>query len=272
MPERLYSLLLRLYPARFRQEYGEEAMQLVRERLRDEQGFGARLRLWLELLADLGFSAPREHRRRGTGMAPVQLRAAGTPLFEVLESEPIRPGRFVAGTILAVAAVGLFAFLLKHGGNARMPEANWISGRALRQGSGTSTPPAQMRQATPNSAPSQLPEQPPAPLISEAEKQRVIAGVIANLRRHYANGGAAQRVAEELRAHEQAGDYATIRHGVDLADVLTREMWAASGDQNLGVMYSLGSMRTGTDEPRRGERVNLYYSIDAHFGVVIPEG
>ena len=34
MSEKIYSLLLRLYPARFRQQYGAEALQLFRDRLR----------------------------------------------------------------------------------------------------------------------------------------------------------------------------------------------------------------------------------------------
>jgi hypothetical protein len=39
MSEKLYALLLRLYPSRFRRAYGDEAQQLVRDRLRDESGF-----------------------------------------------------------------------------------------------------------------------------------------------------------------------------------------------------------------------------------------
>ena len=54
--ERLYRLCLRLYPREFRDEYGHEMSLLFRARAED-----ARLRLWLQVLGDLFFHAPREH-------------------------------------------------------------------------------------------------------------------------------------------------------------------------------------------------------------------
>lgn len=63
MSERIFASLLKLYPLRFREEYGAPAMQLFRERLQAEQGFLKRFRLWLDIIADLTVSVPREHRR-----------------------------------------------------------------------------------------------------------------------------------------------------------------------------------------------------------------
>ena len=54
--ERLYRLCLRLYPREFRDEYGHEMSLLFRARAED-----ARVRLWLQVLGDLLFHAPREH-------------------------------------------------------------------------------------------------------------------------------------------------------------------------------------------------------------------
>ena len=54
--ERIYRWLLRLYPSDFRQEYGQEMSVLFRARAAD----GA-VRLWLQVLGDLTFHAPREH-------------------------------------------------------------------------------------------------------------------------------------------------------------------------------------------------------------------
>jgi hypothetical protein len=54
--ERIYRLLLRVYPRDFRDEYGHEMSLLFRAR--EEQG---RLKLWLQVLGDLLLHAPREH-------------------------------------------------------------------------------------------------------------------------------------------------------------------------------------------------------------------
>ncbi|MGC1920245.1 MAG: hypothetical protein WA682_10165, partial [Acidobacteriaceae bacterium] len=62
MSEKLYALLFRLYPSRFRDAYAEEAMQLFRDRSRDEHGFFAAVRFWFDLLLDLSTSLPREYR------------------------------------------------------------------------------------------------------------------------------------------------------------------------------------------------------------------
>jgi putative ABC transport system permease protein len=56
-PGRLYRLLLRLYPAEFRDEYGREMSQMVRDRIAREP----RIRLWLDLALDLARTAPTEH-------------------------------------------------------------------------------------------------------------------------------------------------------------------------------------------------------------------
>jgi hypothetical protein len=64
MSEKIYAWLLKLYPVRFREEYGASASQLFREHLRAERGGFRRLRFWLDVIADLAISVPREHWRR----------------------------------------------------------------------------------------------------------------------------------------------------------------------------------------------------------------
>jgi putative ABC transport system permease protein len=61
--ERLYRLLLRCYPGEFRDDYEREMMLAFRERLSHDRGLGlgAVLRLWLQLIVDSIFRAPREH-------------------------------------------------------------------------------------------------------------------------------------------------------------------------------------------------------------------
>jgi predicted permease len=54
---KLFRALLYCYPAEFRHEYGTEMEQLFFDRLQSE----SRIRVWLEAVADLAFSAPKEH-------------------------------------------------------------------------------------------------------------------------------------------------------------------------------------------------------------------
>src|SRR5579863_6039595 len=62
MSEKIFALLLRLYPAGFRRRYGEEATRLLRDRLNDERGFARRLRLWFDLLVDCATGLPQAYR------------------------------------------------------------------------------------------------------------------------------------------------------------------------------------------------------------------
>ncbi len=66
MSEKLYRCLLSLYPSKFREEYGEHALQVFLDRSRDEQGVCLRARFWFDLLIDLFISIPAEYRRSRT--------------------------------------------------------------------------------------------------------------------------------------------------------------------------------------------------------------
>ena len=59
MSEKIYAWLLKIYPVRFREDYGTAAMQLFCDRLRAERGIFRRLRFWLDMIADLAISIPR---------------------------------------------------------------------------------------------------------------------------------------------------------------------------------------------------------------------
>jgi putative ABC transport system permease protein len=59
----IYRLLLRLYPARFREEYGGPLERQFEDDYREVRGLGARLLFWLRALADLGTSIPAEFAR-----------------------------------------------------------------------------------------------------------------------------------------------------------------------------------------------------------------
>ncbi|HVN07221.1 MAG TPA: ABC transporter permease [Bryobacteraceae bacterium] len=60
---KLYRWLLRLYPARFREEYAAPLARQFADEYREAQGAGARAILWLRALADLAMSIPAQFAR-----------------------------------------------------------------------------------------------------------------------------------------------------------------------------------------------------------------
>jgi len=116
MSEKIYSFLLWLYPARFRRQYGAEALLLFRDRLRDERGALQRLYLWFDLLTDLASGLPQAYRNRytTTTAVPAWQAVSGLPAFRTLEEEPLRPASVLLGSIFAVAALALFILVMNH--------------------------------------------------------------------------------------------------------------------------------------------------------------
>lgn len=115
MSEKLYARLLKLFPARFRDAYGEDALQLFRDRARDEKGLFPALRLWLDLLADLAISVPREYFYAEPELLAARQHSGGIPSFYVLGEESPRLGALVFGTLLSLLALATFSALLSHG-------------------------------------------------------------------------------------------------------------------------------------------------------------
>jgi hypothetical protein len=257
MSEKLYRLLLRLYPARFRKEYGEEAVQLFGDRLRHEAGFLQRLRLWMDVLMDLSLSLPREYRRAPSTIASAAPASpAGVPLFQVLEEQPPRPGTFVTGAILAFAALGVFGVLLKHGGKS-FPASFHTSLSSDMENSALSHAEAQ----TPN-RPESLDE---SFFLSQAERQRVIHAVIMDLSQYYKHPGKAQTASTEIATHEKKGDYDAIVHGDVFAATLTRQMRDAVNDPELRLVFFKEPIGLQAEEG-----APELHPIDEHFALRIP--
>ena len=126
MSEKIYACLLRLLPSHFRHAHGEAALQLFRDRARDERGLFRTLRLWLDLLADLAISIPREcrHVRPALIGTAVRQRLEGAPSFFVLEEESPGPGALMFGCAVSLVAVSVFSILLGHAGNRRPVNAS----------------------------------------------------------------------------------------------------------------------------------------------------
>ncbi len=121
MSEKIYAWLLRLFPSRFRKAYGEDALQLFRDRSRDENGFFPSLRLWLDLLADLAISAPREYYHAQPALigASAQRRLDGTPSFQILEGESPRPEALFSAALLSLVSFVAIPVLIGQGGTYR---------------------------------------------------------------------------------------------------------------------------------------------------------
>lgn len=260
MSEKLYRLLLRLYPAGFRSRYAGEAMQVFRDRLRDERGLLKRIRLWLDVLFDVFLSAPREHSRAPSRPVPS---AGGLPSFMVLEEEPLRPDKFLFGTLLALIALGTFGYLLTHGGNGvvfpGMPDQplRTAVAPALSAG-GTAEHPA----STPAGEAIHVPP------LTAAERELVIRRVIAAVRKY--DPAESQGVTEFLEEQESLDDYSGTLNGPDFATLLTRQLGGVT-------RYETVTLLCGQEPPRSsamwivpshpGERV--WQRIDDHFSVAL---
>ena len=94
-------------------------MQLFRDRYRDEKAPLSRLRLWLDLLADLAISVPREYRSVSAAVVVSQAQhlSDGTPSFYILEAEALGFRSLFYGGIASLVVYGSILVLIGHGGN-----------------------------------------------------------------------------------------------------------------------------------------------------------
>ena len=114
---RIDRALLRLYPRRFRESYGEEALQLFRDRMEEERGWLLRSRLWLDLLRDLGAIRIRGYREAAVMSAVAATgQKEGIPSFASLEVQALETRFLVWGGFLSMVFCGVVLFALQHGG------------------------------------------------------------------------------------------------------------------------------------------------------------
>src|SRR5713226_1439055 len=260
MSERIYACLLRLFPSYFREVYGDEALQLFRDRAHDEKGFFPRARLWLDLLADLAISVPRQYRyvRPALTGAAVQQRLECAPVFFVLLDESPGPGALIFGCALSMFALSLFSILLNHAGNHRpLSASTYQAGYSRPSASGQAPGDAedvimnasrvrpgeakpddsQSKALLPTDGP-RLPEALPPQLRHAAERKRLLNAVIDNLKKHYVDPEIARKTADALLAHEKNGDDDKVTDRRAFADLLTKQLREVSHDMHLEVAYS----------------------------------
>jgi hypothetical protein len=114
MSEKIYVRLLRFYPSRFRKEYEAEALQLIRDRLRDERGFFKRTRLWWDLVTDVlaGLPSAYQNSYAVTESVSFSFNAASIPSFKSLDEQPLARGSILVGGTISLIVLAAFAFFL----------------------------------------------------------------------------------------------------------------------------------------------------------------
>jgi hypothetical protein len=260
MSERIYALLFRLFPARFRARWHDDALELYRDRARNEQGLIPRLRLWLDLLADLASSLPRAYLSEDPALVPSAQAPRDTiPSFTILEDKPIRSSSFFFGTLLSLTVLTGVATLARHGGHFPILRAGsasesggvtvdpWATGRASGNDGGGSTEvigdgPASTSTTTSarKAATSviQLASKPRTRFFDSAERQRVVQGVVANLNQHYFDPAEARTIGQTLQSNERSGKYDSVDDPDAFASLLTSQLRATSHDTHFEVIFS----------------------------------
>ena len=230
MSEKIYAWLLRLYPSHFREAYGNEALQLFRDRTRDEKGFFPGLRLWLDLLADLAVSLPHAywHVQPGLVGASARQRSDGVPSFHVLKTELPHPAALLLGGGLALVILGIFPIVFSDAANKATAQQSL--------GSRLSLPPAPS-QKTEDASSKNRRATAAGPELDAASRHRVIAKATEYLKQYYIDPDVAQRTADALLAHEKSGEDDAATEGPVFAWLLTRQMNDVSRDRQLIMVY-----------------------------------
>jgi Peptidase family S41/N-terminal domain of Peptidase_S41 in eukaryotic IRBP len=234
MSEKLYAWLWRLFPRQFRDVYGEDALQLFRDRARDEATVFARLRLWLDLLSDLAVSVPRQYRytERDLFLAASTNRSSGAPTFYVLNDRKPSAGATISGCLLAMATLCVFSASIKYFGSYAV--VGTISAERNRSQSPLSQP--QLAPAGDTGSPGSAENS--RNTFDAAERSRVLEALASSLRAHYPDRAMAERVASMLLDRESDGAYDAVTGPEILAELVTKEMNQLAGDPDLVLVYS----------------------------------
>jgi hypothetical protein len=296
MLERIYVWLLRLYPAAFQKAFGNEALQLVRDRLRDERGLIARMRLCGDLVTDLAISVPREFRYAQPSLAGAQPpRLQAGPAFTILEGKPPTPASMAFAGLFAIAFFIGVGYLMGHGGGhlvlhslsmhperqlhgpgfapEHAPPQSGVSVEAANVGadnSAASTAPqtadaqaaGEPWQRAPQTATAAAGGQPALVEMDTAYTRWVIGEVAANLKDHYFDRAKAGQLADGLQSRALAGAYDRVPNDRTLAQLLTRQLRASTGDLHLEVVYDAGVLPHASDDPTAAQMARYRQAME----------
>jgi len=258
MSEKIFAWLVRLYPAPFRWKYEVEALQLYRDRLRDERGTFLRMRLYCDLIFDALIGIPQAW-RTSYGGPPISTAAAGNvsglPSFHLLKDEPLRAGSVVVGSVFSIMALVAFGLVMRLPAPHRFstaggalspveavlerlnrvvspPTGTGASGdgstSTVNGGSSQTSMPAKSGPSGSETA-----EKP----LTVRQRDQVIRAAGENLSARYFDRQKAEAAVEKLRALRKQGAYQGIVDGTKLAERLTADIRSATGDSHLNVVY-----------------------------------
>jgi len=242
MCDKLFSWLLRLYPSWFRDAYHQEALQLLHDRARDETGFIPRLRLWLDLIADLVVSLPREYSRPKPKLVAVSAGRTrnGIPEFALLRTEPPHPRVFLLGAALSLLVLFAAVMAMRHSElyTGRLPWFGPLNSSGFHDDRASSPTSAATNRALARVA-----------NLSEAERSEVLRIVVDDLKKYYVAPPMGEKMADAVLAHDKHGDYSYVTDGEWFAALLTTQLREVSHDLHLSLRYSARKLPDSIDEP-----------------------
>jgi len=238
MFDALCALLLRLYPAGFRREYGREAARLLRDRARDERGAFRRVRLLMDLAVDL--AATRLH---GWHAAPPGIaRVDGAPRFDIIEIEGPRPRALAAGTLTSVLLFASFTLLFQPTTLPTVPPQ-------LGDGSGSESPGGDSDDFSVQ-----------AVVPDPQARHKLVAAIAANLQQFYVDRATGRELADALLKADTKGEYEKLDFGNDLTARINRDIQTTARALGIprgmfvaDVVYSAQPLPTGPPPPMTPE-------------------
>ena len=232
MSEWFLTRLLRLYPREFQRDYGAEALQLVRDRSRDERGVWLRLRLCLDLIADLVTVSLGNLSPAKPILMSANVSAGRTLSLVIPESSSRRPQRLASGTASILMFAAFSGMLYPHAPGE-------VGTRLLFSSLSEMTPSESDSSATP---PTEL---------DPGQRHGLIETIAANLTQYYFDAAIGKQLAEALLHRARRGDYdvppgpeLVARINTDIQDT-SRVLGIPAGTFVADVVYSAEPIPVG---------------------------
>ena len=240
MSEWLFTRLLRLYPKAFQRDYGAEALQLMRDRSRDERGVLRKLRLCLDLIADLLAVSLANLSPAKPILMSANASADRTLSLLIPESSSRRPQRLVAG----MASILMFAAF----SGMLYPHAPGEVGTRLLISSLIDTGPSES-----DSSATQPTE------LDPGKRHALIETIAAKLTQYYFDPAIGKQLADPLLHRARRGDYdvppgpeLAARINSDIQDT-SRVLGIPAGTFVADVVYSETPIPSGPPPPPSAE-------------------